>query len=47
MGTGLNTAFGVALETEYAKFKTPSKFLEIESASLARKQNFTASRPLR
>jgi Phage tail tube protein len=47
LGTGLNTTFGVALEDEYGVFKEPSKFLEVESVSLARKQNFTESRPLR
>lgn len=47
MGTGLDTTFGCALEEAYGTYKAPSRFLEIDSTSLARKGDYLAPRPLR
>lgn len=47
MGTGLDTTFGCAKEDSYGTYKEPSRFLEIESTSLAKKSDYLAPRPLR
>jgi hypothetical protein len=47
MGTGLDATFGCAQEEAYGTFKEPSRFLEIDSTSLARKTEYIAPRPLR
>ena len=47
MSSGLDTTFGIATEAKYAEYAKPSRWLEIESTSLARKQDYLSPRPLR
>lgn len=47
MGTGLDLTFGVALEDTYGTYEAPTDFLEIDSSSLKREDNWLTSTALR
>lgn len=47
MPTGLNAQCGFKAEAAYGTYLAPTAFLEIESSSMARKDAYLASRPLR